>query len=93
MSRNKRKPIKRRFATKYFRSARQDELLASQGAASSVKGAVRATVVRVFMDGYPIARVYDRELDALLFTVRNDRGNLQVHFEEEQSATKLRRVK
>lgn len=93
MSRNKRKPIKRRFATKYFRSGRHHEPAAAQGAASSVKGAVRATVARVFVENYPIARVYDRELDALLFTVRNDGGNLRVHFEEEQPATKLRRVK
>lgn len=94
MSRNKHKPIKRRFATKYYRTTKYGpDGFVSQGAAASVKGAVRATVARVFVEGYPLARVYDRELDALLFTVRNDGGNLRVHFEEEQPTTKLRRVK
>lgn len=96
MSRKKaHKLYKRPFATLYYRGLHDREhMFVTQGAASTPRGAVRATVVKVFADGYPMARVYDKNLAALLFTVRNSGGNLRVEFADESANTvKLRRVK
>lgn len=96
MSRKKaHKLYKRPYATLYYRGLHDKETsYVTQGAASTPRGAVRATVVKVFADGYPMARVYDKNLVALLFTVRNNGGNLRVEFADESANTvKLRRVK
>ncbi len=89
------KVYKRPYATLYYRGLHDRETsYITQGAASTPRGAVRATVVKVFADGYPLARVYDKNLGALLFTVRNNGGTLRVEFADEQGQTvKLRRVK
>lgn len=89
------KVYKRPYATLYYRGLRDRETAyVTQGSASTPRGAVRATVVRVFADGFPMARVYDKNLGALLFTVRNNGGMLQVEFaDERERPNKLIRVK
>lgn len=96
MSRKKaHKVYKRPFATLYYRGLHDRETAyVTQGAASTPRGAVRATVVRVFADGFPLARVYDKNLGALLFTVRNNGGNLRIEFEDaSEKPLRLIRVK
>lgn len=92
--------MKRRFATLYYKSGvyRGRPQHIARGTAASIKGAVRATVVRVFMGEYKgcYAVVYDRELEMNILVVRIGANGLEVKATAELTqaqATKLRRVK
>lgn len=67
--------MKRPYTTQYFAG---NALVASQGAASSPEGAVRATVVRIFLGQYSKAVVVDRRSGAALYTVKINGRQLQV---------------
>jgi hypothetical protein len=91
----KSKPIKRPYATHYFTNP-DDKLAAyvTHGACSSEKGAIRATVVRIFMGEHAKAVVIDRELDIAIYTIKLTSVGLQVSYGRDQSdRTQLRRVK
>lgn len=91
------KPVvmKRPYATHYFTSP-GDKFAAftAHGACSSEQGAIRATVVRIFMGQYSKAVVVDRELEIVIYTIRLTGAGLQVTYgREQQAAPLLRRVK
>lgn len=95
MSRKKVVHVKRRFATLYFD---QDDAprnaYVTQGAAASPEGAIRATIVRVFMQQHAKAIIYDRELEVDVLTVRMTAHGLQAYYADKpHEAVKLRRVK
>ncbi len=94
MSRTRKpKPIKRPYSTSYFSTAEAKEAdITSHGAASSDKGAIRASVVRIFMGEYRKALVHDRRTGDLLYTIRLDQGGLKVFYGREPMVA-LRRVK
>jgi hypothetical protein len=79
---DKTKPMKRPFATHYY-SLDEKRLTAdyvSQGAASTPQGAIRATVVRIFMGEYAKAVVVDRRESIVLYTIRKVGDRLQVQY-------------
>jgi hypothetical protein len=88
--------VKRRFATHYYVG---NGVLYARGAAATVKGAIRATVVRVFMREYGgdcWAVIHDRELQIDLMVVRVGRNGLDAVFTPEALALQRnqpRRVK
>lgn len=73
--------IRRPFATHYFHSA-NDRAPAhcSRGAASTEEGAIRATIVRVFLGQYGKAIIYDRRTGVALYNVRPGPSGLQVRY-------------
>jgi hypothetical protein len=88
------KPIKRRYATHYFTGI-ADGLpsYVSHGAASSEQGAIRATVVRIFLGQYGKAVVIDRELNVPIYTIKLTAQGLRVHYgREAEPPVVLRRV-
>lgn len=73
--------MKRPFQTLYYSSVRgkvQDR--SSHGHAASEEGAIRAAVVRIFVDQYAVARIY--EAGALIYTLYRDRGGLHLSYGE-----------
>lgn len=72
-------PLKRPWHTLYFTSAdeAEDQAVAHGHAASEV-GAIRASVVRVFVNQYNEARVYHDGV--LAYTVRHNVPGLQVYY-------------
>ena len=79
------KPIKRPYATLYYTGSRTREpALTSQGFASTDKGAIRATVVRIFMGEYVRAVIYDRHLGIPIYTVELGEYGLQVQYGDSQ---------
>lgn len=75
------KPMKRPYATHYYSDpAAKEPAFTSQGAAKTDEGAIRATVVRVFMHQYVKALIHDRRTGLLLYTIKLDSGGLRVHY-------------
>lgn len=90
----KEKPIKRPYATRYFTGVNDTESsYTSHGAASSDTGAIRASVVRIFMGEYAKAVIYDRREGIAIYTVKLGAHGLQVHYGNAVGSGKLRRVK
>lgn len=92
----KKAAIKRRFATHYYADQNTHRAYISQGAATSPEGAVRATVVRVFMGQYGSAVIFDRVLEAALITIKRGPHGLQAHYHDDklvEMPRQLRRVK
>ena len=79
--RAKPKPIRRPFSTHYYRGAgdREPEAV-SHGACASEEGAIRATVVRVFMGQYQKAIIHDRRTGVAIYNVRQGPGGIQVRY-------------
>lgn len=76
------KPIIRRYATHYYNGVHDSspKAISSHGAAASEQGAIRATVVRIFLGQYAKAIVVDRELDVPIYTIRLTSSGLQVTY-------------
>jgi hypothetical protein len=90
----KAKEIKRPFATHYFSDLNaRENAYASQGAASSERGAIRATVVHVFMQEWAKALIYDRRTGVLIYTVKVTSHGIQVYYGATAETQHLRRVK
>lgn len=89
------KAIKRPYATHYY-GDHADKLPSyiSHGACSTEQGAIRATVVRIFMGEYGKAVVVDRELEIPIYTIKLTEAGLQVRYgrDHEVERPKLRRV-
>lgn len=92
--RRKPEPLKRPYATHYYTlSGDRGPAFTAHGACSSEQGAIRATVVRIFMGEYQKAVVVDRELDITIYTIKLSAAGLQVSYGREQEARPhLRRV-
>lgn len=82
------KPILRRYATHYY-SSTSDAVpaLSSWGACASEKGAIRASVVRVFTGEYVKAVIFDRELEVPIYSVALGEDGLQVHYGDSTNHT------
>lgn len=95
MSRKKVVKVKRRFATLYFdQDSAPRNAYVTQGAACTPEGAVRATIVRVFMRQHAKAIIYDRELETDVLQVRMTSQGLQAYYvDKPHEAVKLRRIK
>lgn len=75
------KVFKRPYATMYYADAKATVPgLVSQGFCSSDRGAIRASVVRIFMGEYKKAVIYDRKLGIPVYTVQLGKGGLQAHY-------------
>lgn len=87
--------LKRPYATHYFTDAlARDTAWTSQGFSASDRGAIRASVVRIFMGEYGKALVYDRENGALVYTIKVGASGLQIHYGSGQAEVQhIRRVK
>lgn len=88
--------IKRRYATHYYTSVHdRGPSFTSHGAASSERGAIRATVVRIFMGQYGKAVVVDRETNLPLYTIKLTVEGLRVHYGRGEAVEQplLRRVR
>ena len=89
--------MKRPFQTLYYSSVRgrvQD--WSSHGHAASEEGAIRAAVVRIFVDQYAVARIY--EAGALIYTLYRDRdglphGRADLLRQHQQRCWQLRRLR
>lgn len=94
MSKND-KPIKRPYATMYYSgTSGREPALISQGFAATDRGAIRASVVRIFMGEYNKAVIYDRVQEVPIYTVKIGAHGLQVHYGlATESRAKLHRVK
>jgi len=72
---------KRPFATHYYRFPTDTgPELVSQGAAKTEEGAIRATVVRVFVGQYAKAIIYDRDSGSAMYHVITGPGGLRVRY-------------
>lgn len=90
--------MKRRFATLYYTTSDVRAGHVARGSAATIKGAVRATVVRVFMGEYKgcNAVIYDRELEMPIMHVRIGANGLEIKSSPELTTsqhTRLRGVK
>ncbi len=87
--------FKRPFATHYYHGI-NDAIpsFSAQGACSKEENAIRATVVRLFMNGCAKALVIDRETGLALYTVRNSARGIEVVYGDRVHDTrpKLRAV-
>lgn len=73
--------IKRPFATHYYSSAGDHEpSFTSCGAAKTEEGAIRATVVRVFIGQYAKAIIHDRVTGVALYHVLTGAGGLRIRY-------------
>jgi hypothetical protein len=70
--------IKRPFTIHYH--AHDSDVPTSQGHAATDKGAIRAAVVRIFLEEHAEAIVYDRRTGAVAYTIRVVGGALRVHY-------------
>lgn len=88
------KPIKRPYATHYYSDAHSSIAdFSSQGAASTDHGAVRATVVRIFMGQWAKAVIQDRRDGTTVYTITLGAQGLKIHYGAAVGgAPKLRRV-
>lgn len=91
----KRQAYKRPYSTHYYSlSDDKDPSYSSHGACSSEMGAIRATVVRIFIGQYKKALVHDRDTGNLLYTIKIGPGGLQVFYgRAAESDVVLRRIK
>lgn len=80
--------LKRPFTTHYYGASPWGDRPDSQGHAASDKGAIRAAVVRIFLEEHNEAVVYDRRTGAVAYTIRVVNGALRVHYGQ---ATGVRR--
>lgn len=89
------KALLRPYATHYFTDAyARDASWTSQGFSATDRGAIRASVVRIFMGEYGKALIYDRENGALVYTVKVGANGLQIHYGSGQTEVHhIRRVK
>lgn len=72
-------PLKRPWQTLYFTSTCEaDDQAVAHGHAATEAGAIRASVVRVFLNQYREARVYDAGV--LVYTIRHNKAGLQIYF-------------
>jgi len=89
--------IKRPYATKYYTGlAVREDAYSTQGAATTEQGAIRATVVRIFMSEYAKAVIFDRRTNVPIYTVKIGVHGIQVHYGSavlNDVADKLRRIK
>lgn len=86
--------IKRPFANYYGDDPRRGGFqVAAQGFAATEKGAIRASVVRIFMGEHSICTIYDRRDGTLVYTVRLTTEGLKVHYGQAPESAQLRRVK
>jgi hypothetical protein len=88
--------IKRRYATNYYTSVHdRGPSFTSHGAAASEQGAIRATVVRIFMGQYGKAVVVDRETGIPIYTIKLTVEGLRVQYGrgEAEQPVLLRRVR
>lgn len=69
--------MKRRYATRYYG---HDGTCTGWGAACTPRGAVRATVVRIYDEEHAYAEVIDRRTGVVLHTIRVVGGALRVHY-------------
>lgn len=73
--------LKRPYLTQYYNDAgTRDNAWSSQGFSASDRGAVRASVVRIFMGEYGKALIYDRRDGTLAYTVKVGANGLQIHY-------------
>jgi hypothetical protein len=81
MTKNADAAIKRPYATHYFTLATDRVAdVVSHGAAATEQGAIRASIVRVFMGQYQKAIVFDRHTGVALYNIRPGAGGLQVRY-------------
>lgn len=74
-------PIRRPYATHYYRHATDRAAdLVTQGAAKSPEGAIRATVVRVFLEQHEKAVIHDRRTGLAIYTVVRTGAGIRVHY-------------
>lgn len=72
---------KRPYATHYFNSPNdKDAAESSHGACSSERGAIRASIVRIFEGQYGKAVIQDRITGANIYTVTRGPGGLKVSY-------------
>lgn len=75
--------MKRRYATRYYHNRTDDPLaVASQGAATSEKGAIRAAVVRIFLGQHGKCVVVDRVTGQSLYTLQRGARGLETKYAE-----------
>lgn len=94
------KTAKRPFVTFYYSDVHAREaVFVSQGFSASAEGAVRASVVRVFLNEYGKALIFDRRDGALVYTVKTGAEGLRVNYGRTDEIrttrirTPLRRIK
>lgn len=87
--------LKRPFVTYYYSDiGARDQAWTSQGFSASDRGAVRASVVRIFMGEYGKALIYDRRDGTLAYTVKVGASGLQIHYGSATGEIRhIRRVK
>lgn len=77
------KPKKRPFVNMYYatHNAPVDQYV-SQGHAASERGAIRASVVRVFMNEHAMTRVFHEGVQ--IYTIHHSKAGLQIKFGRSQ---------
>lgn len=89
------KKLKRRYATLYYDKI--GGVTATQGAAKTEGGAIRAAVPRIFLGEHTHAEIVDRSSGIVIFTVRFGPNGLEVFYGrlsyQKLSHVYLRRVK
>lgn len=69
------KALKRPYATHYFNSTRDvSAAFTSTGAAASEQGAIRASVVRLFLGQYEKCIIYDRYTGVPIYNLKRKPG-------------------
>lgn len=92
--RQKRKVSLRPYATQYYLSLHDTKPAAHHhGACASEEGAIRATVVRVFLGQWAKAEILERDTGRLLYTVILSSAGISVHYGRAVKPSLLRRVK
>jgi hypothetical protein len=73
--------IKRRYGVHYFFSVHDPlDAVAMRSAASAEVGAIRASVVRLFLKEYAKAVVYDRMTMVPLYALRVVKNGIEIHY-------------
>lgn len=71
----------RPFATHYFTNPNDTKAAEiSHGACSTEQGAIRASVVRLFLGQYGRCQIVDRESGAVIYTVKRNMHGLHIRY-------------
>ena len=77
----KRNQFKRPYTTLYYHGPNDEYAAhATHGACASEQGAIRASIVRVFLGQYTKAVIYDRTTGVAIYNVKRASGGLRVDY-------------
>lgn len=86
--------IKRPFATYYYADIHcEHNAYSTQGHAATEQGAIRASVVRVFLEQHAMAVIIDRRTGVPIYSVKRGVQGISVHYGTSTTTTQLKRVK